>query len=102
MQSHGLIAARSAMSRAYSRVMWAACVASAALILAILVLVLWYLVSIGWQSVTGAFFTQDPQPYGAEGYPGGMRNSLLGTTILVGLASLVGVPTTAKASAAGS
>lgn len=79
-------------ARTFSTVMWAACALSAATILAVLVLVLWYLVSIGGRSITWAFFTQDPQPYGAEGYPGGMRNALVGTAILVGLASLVGIP----------
>jgi len=72
--------------------MWMGCIACAAIILGVLALVLWYLISIGRQSVNLAFFAQDPQPYGADGYPGGMRNALVGTAILVGLASAVGVP----------
>jgi phosphate transport system permease protein len=87
-----LVSTRAAVSRIISRVMWAGCIAMAAMIVGILVLVLCYLVSIGWRSVTWSFFVQDPQPYGSSGYPGGMRNSLVGTAILVGLASVVGVP----------
>jgi len=90
--ANGLIAARSVTSRVTSRVMWLLCIAAAGLIISVLALVLYYLVSIGWHSVTWAFFEQDPQPYGSSGYPGGMRNGLVGTGILVGLASIVGVP----------
>lgn len=72
--------------------MYGACVAAAILILMLLLLVLWYLVSIGWRSISLAFFTKDPQPYGAEGYPGGMRNGLIGTWMLIALASVVGIP----------
>ncbi len=44
------------------------------------------------EDVTLSFFTENPQPYGAEGYPGGMLNGLVGTTILIGLSGMVGVP----------
>jgi len=42
--------------------------------------------------VSFAFFTQNPRPYGASGYPGGMLNGLVGTAILLGLAGVVGIP----------
>ena len=72
--------------------MFAVCIGFTALILTVLVLVIGYLVSIGWRSVSWSFFTQNPRPYGASGYPGGMLNGLLGTTLLLGLASLIGIP----------
>ena len=84
--------ARNPTARIKSHLMYGACVAAAILILMLLLLVLWYLVSIGWRSISLAFFTKDPQPYGAEGYPGGMRNGLIGTWMLIALASVVGIP----------
>jgi phosphate transport system permease protein len=81
------------LARLYSRFMFALCVLFTALILAALVLVIGYLVSIGWRSVSLAFFTQNPRPYGASGYPGGMLNGLVGTAILLALAGVVGIPT---------
>jgi len=68
------------------------CVAAAVVILSLLALVVVYLVSIGWRSMNWAFFSQDPQPYGSDGYPGGMRNGLIGTMMLIALASVVGIP----------
>ncbi|HWE94949.1 MAG TPA: phosphate ABC transporter permease PstA [Tepidisphaeraceae bacterium] len=75
-----------------SAVMHAACIACAALIISILLLVVYFLVSIGGRYITFSFFTQDPQPYGSAQYPGGMRNGLIGTVMLIGLASVGGVP----------
>jgi len=72
--------------------MYALCVIFTVCILAVLGIVLAYLVANGWHSVNWAFFSQDPEPYGADNYPGGMRNGLVGTTILLALASAVGVP----------
>src|SRR5690349_15369137 len=86
------IASTNPIARATSRVMHAACVAFTFAILLVLVLVIGYLVSIGWRSVTWSFFTVDPIPQGAPGFPGGMRNGIVGTAILIGLASIVGIP----------
>jgi phosphate transport system permease protein len=80
------------LSRVYSRFMFGVCIAFTALILLVLALVIGYLVSIGWRSVSVAFFTQNPRPYGASGYPGGMLNGLVGTIVLLGLASVIGIP----------
>ncbi len=80
------------ITRGHSKLMYLLCVAAAMFILALLVMVTGYLVSIGWHSITFAFFTQDPQPYGSDGYPGGMRNGLIGTVFLIGFASIVGLP----------
>jgi phosphate transport system permease protein len=80
------------MARWYSRFMFGLCIGFTALILLTLVLVIGYLVSIGWRSVTISFFTENPRPYGAEGYPGGMLNGLVGTALLLALASVAGIP----------
>jgi len=62
------------------------------IILAVLVLVIGYLISIGWRSVSVSFFTQNRKPYGSAKYPGGMLNGLVGTSVLLALASVVGIP----------
>lgn len=79
-------------SRAKSRLMFTVCVAFTVLILAALLLVTGYLVKIGAGSISLDFFTKLPVAAGMPGYPGGMRNAIVGTLILIGLASLVGVP----------
>lgn len=55
-----------------------------------LFLVFGYLVQQGFGSLNWDFFTQLPKPVGEVG--GGLANALVGTLILVGLASLLGVP----------
>jgi len=79
-------------ARLISGVMYSLCVGFTVFILLVLLLVVGYLISIGWQSVSLAFFTQVQIPYGAEGYPGGMLNGLLGTLVLVSMAAVVGIP----------
>ena len=79
-------------SRAYSHVMYGLCIAFTVIILAILALVTAYLISIGAKSLNLEFFTSIPVPRGMTGYPGGMKNALVGTIILIAMASLVGVP----------
>jgi phosphate transport system permease protein len=79
-------------TRSKSRVMLGLCVLFTAVIIGVLGLVTGYLVSIGYKSIDLEFFTKDPVPMGAEGFPGGMRNGIVGTLILIGLASLVGIP----------
>jgi len=49
-----------------------------------------YLVYKGASSLNFAFFTQVPKPVGEPG--GGMANAILGSGILLGLASCIGVP----------
>jgi phosphate transport system permease protein len=80
------------LARASSRLMHAACILCTLIILSVLVLVLAFLVGVGWHSINWPFFTQDPIPLGMPGAPGGMRNAILGTIILILLASVVGVP----------
>src|ERR1043166_3841508 len=79
-------------SRALSAAMFALCIAFTLAILLTLVLVTWYLVSIGFKSIGPSFFTQLPIERGMAGYPGGMLHALVGSGILIGLASLAGIP----------
>lgn len=55
-----------------------------------LLVILFYLVRAGASSLDLAFFTQLPPPPGEEG--GGMANAIVGTVVLLGLASAVGLP----------
>src|SRR5258708_324514 len=80
------------LARNVNRVMYAGCVLCAVIILGVLLLVVAYLAGIGWHSISLSFFTRDPIPLGMEGAPGGMRNAILGTIILILLASVIGVP----------
>lgn len=55
-----------------------------------LVFVLYYVVHRGIQGLNLNFFTELPKPVGEAG--GGLGNAVLGTLVLVGMGSLVGVP----------
>ena len=77
-------------SRWHSGALYALCIAFTVFILALLVLVTGYLVSIGWSSLSLEFFTAVPT--GRTDDPGGMKHALVGTGVLVGLASIVGIP----------
>src|ERR1700694_474673 len=55
-----------------------------------LALILFYVVKEGIGAMNFAFFTQMPKPVGEPG--GGMGNAIVGTLILIGLASLFAVP----------
>ncbi|HWZ52348.1 MAG TPA: phosphate ABC transporter permease PstA [Granulicella sp.] len=55
-----------------------------------LVAILGYLIFKGASSLNLAFFTQIPKPVGEEG--GGMSNSIVGSAVILALASLMGVP----------
>lgn len=80
------------IDRAKSGAMYFLCCAFTVTILAVLGLVIGYLLWIGISGLSLSFFTQDPIPFGAAGSPGGMRNGIVGTIILIGLASVVGIP----------
>ncbi len=60
------------------------------LVLVPLVAILAYLIFKGASSLNWAFFTQTPKPVGETG--GGMANSIVGSAIVLGLASLLGIP----------
>jgi phosphate transport system permease protein len=55
-----------------------------------LVAVIYHVGRQGLTSINLAFFTQVPRPVGEPG--GGLANAIIGSLILVGLASLIGVP----------
>ncbi|MGE5457252.1 MAG: phosphate ABC transporter permease PstA [Methanococcaceae archaeon] len=55
-----------------------------------LFIILFYTLKQGISSINWAFFTQMPKPAGEDG--GGMANALMGTAILIGLGSLIGIP----------
>ena len=56
----------------------------------VLLLVLFYLASNGIHSLNIGIFTHGPTPMGTPG--GGLRNGIVGTLILLGIASVIGVP----------
>jgi phosphate transport system permease protein len=62
----------------------------AILVITPLLLVFYHLVKLGFSSINLAFFTQLPKPVGEPG--GGMANAIVGTFILLGQATLFGVP----------
>jgi phosphate transport system permease protein len=76
--------------RATSIVMITATCVAAALAVVPLVTILGYLLKQGAGALSLDFFTQMPQPVGESG--GGMANAIVGTLILIGIASLVGLP----------
>ena len=55
-----------------------------------LILILIHLLRLGGSAVNWAFFTQMPRPPGEHG--GGMANAIVGTLILLGISSVVGLP----------
>jgi phosphate transport system permease protein len=63
---------------------------STILVVAPLVAIFAYLIFKGASSLNLAFFTQAPKPVGESG--GGMANSILGSGILLGVGSVIGVP----------
>jgi phosphate transport system permease protein len=63
---------------------------STVVVIAPLLAILGYLIYKGASSLNLAFFTQVPKPVGDEG--GGMANSILGSGVVLTLASLMGVP----------
>lgn len=65
------------------------CLASLVAILPLL-FILYYVISRGLSGLNLAFFTHLPKPVGDAG--GGLGNAVLGTLILVGMGSLIGVP----------
>jgi phosphate transport system permease protein len=60
------------------------------IVLAPLVAIFGYLLYRGVGSMNWAFFTQTPKPVGEEG--GGMANAIVGSIVILGIASLIGVP----------
>lgn len=74
-----------------SFVMTALCIGSALVAVGILAIVFSYTLIQGIGSLNMDFFIEMPAPVGETG--GGMANALAGTGILIGLGSLIGLPT---------
>jgi phosphate transport system permease protein len=77
---------------AQSALMQFLCVGATLCILSILVLVMVYVLVKGLSHLSSDIFTKLPIPPGMEGAPGGLKNSLIGTGILIALASAIGIP----------
>jgi phosphate transport system permease protein len=60
------------------------------LVLAPLIAIFGYLVYRGLGSINWAFLTQTPKPVGEPG--GGMANAIVGSLLILGIASIIGVP----------
>ena len=79
-----------ARRRASSGIMIALTFLSAAVAVVPLVVILGYLIKEGAGALSLDFFTHMPRPAGEPG--GGMANAIVGTLILVGVASAIGLP----------
>ena len=73
-----------------SRIWTAVCIACAGIVLVPLFSILIYVISRGASGLSLAFFTHLPAPVGEPG--GGMGNAVVGSLILIGLASVFGLP----------
>jgi phosphate transport system permease protein len=65
-------------------------VVATVVVLVPLVAILGYLLYKGFSSLNWAFFTKPPAPVGEEG--GGMANAIVGSGVILGLASSIGIP----------
>jgi len=70
--------------------MQALCWLAAAIALLPLLLVLFHLASLGLRSMDAGFFTNLPRPVGEPG--GGMKQAILGSLMIIGIACLIGLP----------
>jgi len=70
--------------------MYTLCVAGALLALVPLLMIFYHTITLGYEALTLDFFTKLPKPVGEPG--GGLANAIVGTLILVGLGSLIGLP----------
>jgi len=76
--------------RVTDHVMTGVAVLTVLLVLAPLIAIFGYLVYRGIGSINWAFLTQMPKPVGESG--GGMANAIVGSALILGVASLIGVP----------
>lgn len=76
--------------RAWNAIFVAASGLSAFAVMVPLALIVWHLLVKGLPALTPGFFVHLPKPVGEPG--GGMANAIVGTLILVGIATLIAVP----------
>lgn len=81
---------RGTRRHAVSGIMIALTYTAALLAILPLLLILFHLAREGAASLSISFFTQMPKPVGEAG--GGMANAIVGTLILIGIASAIGLP----------
>jgi phosphate transport system permease protein len=86
----GRFALRSRVRAATDGAVTVLAVLATLLVVAPLVAIFVYLLYKGASSLNLAFFTQIPKPVGEAG--GGMANAIVGSGVLLGIASLIGVP----------
>ena len=67
------------------------CIVATVVVLAPLIAILMYLLYKGFSSLNLAFFTRPPRPVGEPG--GGMANAIVGSGIILAVASALGIPT---------
>ena len=78
------------LRKLHGRAMEALCLLAALAAVAPLFAFLWHLVAMGAGALSPALFTQLPLPPGEVG--GGLKNAILGTVLVVGTATVVGIP----------
>jgi len=81
---------RNARRKLLSNVVVGLCGASVAVALIPLFFIFFYVLKQGFSSLSWDFFTKMPKPVGEAG--GGMANAIVGTLMLISLASLVAIP----------
>jgi len=90
LPSQTLVRPLSLRRRITDHVMTGAAVLTVVIVLAPLVAIFGYVVYRGVGAINWAFLTQTPKPVGEAG--GGMANAIVGSALILGIASLVGVP----------
>jgi phosphate transport system permease protein len=78
------------LRKVHGRLMEGICLLAAAVAIAPLAAFLWHLVVMGSPAFNSILFTRLPLPPGEVG--GGLKNALLGTLMVVGMATVVGIP----------
>jgi phosphate transport system permease protein len=68
------------------------CIVATVCILTLLTLITLYLLYKGLNYLNLSVFTELPIPHGMQGAPGGLKNALVGTGILIAMASAIGIP----------
>jgi phosphate transport system permease protein len=79
-----------ARRRLLSNVVVGLCGGAVLVALVPLAFIFFYVIKQGFSSLNWAFFTQMPKPVGETG--GGMANAMVGTLILIGIASAIAIP----------
>ncbi|MHB0939363.1 MAG: phosphate ABC transporter permease PstA [Armatimonadota bacterium] len=81
---------RNARRGMVNRLMWVGAILASLIAITPLLLILYYVVVQALPALSPAFFIEMPKPVGEPG--GGMANAIVGTLILIALASLFGLP----------